>query len=105
MEKITIYTNETCPYCKQIKEELTNNNIEFENKLTSEFKDEWLNIISLTGMATVPTVYYKENYFVPGRDFNNAPHLLNIIKEFKPCDFSKEQQVLEKTMLKLIWYY
>ena len=96
MEKITIYTNETCPYCKQIKEELTNNNIEFENKLTSKFKDEWLNIISLTGMATVPTIYYKENYFVPGRDFNNAPHLLNIIKEFKPCDFSKEQQVLEK---------
>ena len=47
-------------------------------------------------MATVPTIYYKENYFVPGRDFNNAPHLLNIIKEFKPCDFSKEQQVLEK---------
>ena len=22
MDKITIYTNETCPYCKQIKEEL-----------------------------------------------------------------------------------
>ena len=27
--KLEIYTNETCPYCKQIKEELTKNNIDF----------------------------------------------------------------------------
>ena len=28
--KITIYTSETCPYCKQIKEELNKKNIEFK---------------------------------------------------------------------------
>ena len=96
MKKLIIYTNESCPYCKQIKEELTKNNIEFENKLTSEFKDEWTDVVSLTSMPTVPTIYYKENYFIPGRDFNTASHLVNIIKEFKVCSFSNETQVLEK---------
>ena len=91
-----IYTNETCPYCKQIKDELTKVNIEFEERLTSDFKDEWQDIISLTGMPTVPTIHYKDNYFVPGRDFNSAPHLINIIKEFKPCNFPIELQTLEK---------
>ena len=96
MKKLIIYTNESCLYCKQIKEELTKNNIEFENKLTSEFKDEWTDVVSLTSMPTVPTIYYKENYFIPGRDFNTASHLVNIIKEFKVCSFSNETQVLEK---------
>ena len=91
-----IYTNETCPYCKQIKDELTKVNIEFEERLTSNFKDEYQDITSLTGIPTVPTIHYKDNYFVPGRDFNGAPHLINIIKEFKPCNFPVELQTLEK---------
>ena len=91
-----IYTNETSPYCKQIKEKLTKVNIEFEERLTSNFKDEYQDITSLTGIPTVPTIHYKDNYFVPGRDFNGAPHLINIIKEFKPCNFPVELQTLEK---------
>ena len=91
-----IYTNETCPYCKQIKDELIKVNIEFEERLTSNFKDEYQDITSLTGIPTVPTIHYKDNYFVPGRDFNGAPHLINIIKEFKPCNFPVELQTLEK---------
>ena len=96
MSEITIYTNEQCPYCKQIKEELNKNNIEFKEKLTKDWVEEWQDITSLTGMPTVPTICYKENYFVPGRDFNGAPHLINIIKEFKPCMFSFESQILER---------
>ena len=38
MNKIEIYTNETCGYCKQVKEELSKNNIEFEEKDTLEYK-------------------------------------------------------------------
>ena len=96
MKEIIVYTNETCPYCKQIKGELTKVNIEFKERLTSDFKDEWQDITNLTGIPTVPTIHYKDNYFVPGRDFNNAPHLINIIKEFKPCSFPVETRVLEK---------
>ena len=88
MEKITIYTQSACGYCKTIKEELTNNNIEFEVKLITEFEDEWDDIASLTKLPTTPTVYYKNNYFLPGRDFVNPQALINLLKNFKESKFS-----------------
>ena len=78
--KIEVYTNDTCHYCKQIKEELTKKNIEFENKLTSEFTVEWQDIVNLTGIPTVPTIKYNDEYFVPNRDFQTADQLINILK-------------------------
>ena len=83
---------ETCPYCKQIKEELTKNNIEFEEKLTSENKDEWHQIVNLTRMPTTPMIYYKDNYFIPSRDFGHAEGLINLLKEFKESEFPMERQ-------------
>ena len=85
----------TCPYCKTIKDELTKNNIEFEEKLNSEFQDEWNDVTSLTRLPTTPTIGYKENYFVPGRDFGNPQGLINLLKNFKQCSFSQEKQVIE----------
>ena len=96
MEKITIYTNETCPYCKQIKEELNNENIEFNEKLTKNYIEEWNNVTSLTGMPTIPTIYFQDNYFIPGRDFGNPQHLINILNNFKKSKFSINKQVFEK---------
>ena len=97
MEKIIIYTNETCPYCKQIKEELTKKEIKFENRLTKDHKETWQNIADLTGMATVPTIEYKNNYFVPNRDFGNVQGLINILENHKESEFSESRQLLERT--------
>ena len=97
MEKIIIYTNKTCPYCKQIKEKLTKEKIEFENRLTSEFKNEWQNVIDLTGMPTLPTIYYKNNYFIPNRDFGNPQGLINILENYNESEFSESRQLLERT--------
>ena len=66
---IVVYTNNTCPYCKQIKEKLNEKGIEFKNNITVENKKEWQNVINLTGLSTVPTIKIKESYFIPGRDF------------------------------------
>ena len=96
MEKIIIYTNEQCPYCKQIKEELTKNEIEFENRFTKDFESEWQDITSLTGMPTVPTIHYKDSYLVPARDFPNAQALINILQNFKELDFDDARQTLER---------
>jgi len=96
MKEIIIYTNETCPYCKQIKEELTKNNIEFEDRLTNKFEDEWNKINTLTGLPNVPTIVYKNNHFAPGRDYRNAQHLADILKNFKENDYSIEKQLFEK---------
>ena len=102
MNKIIIYTNKTCPYCKQIKEELTKNNIEFENVLTSDEKDNWQAIVNLTGMPTVPTLNFNGNYLVPGRDFGNAANLVNLIQNYKESNFTIQEITLEK--LKTLHY-
>ena len=102
MEKIIIYTQDTCGYCKTIKEELTKNNIEFEERLTSEFQDEWNNIANLTRLPTTPTISFKNNFFLPGRDFGNPQGLINLLENFKECSFSQEKQLTE--MLKTLSY-
>ena len=48
-DKIVIYTNENCPYCKQIKEKLEETNIKFTNKLTTEHTKEWEKIGEMNG--------------------------------------------------------
>ena len=96
MKKIEIYTNETCPYCKQVKEELEKNNIEFTEKLTSNFEQEYKSIVSLTGMPTVPTIKYKDEYFVPGRDFVNAKQLINRLESFESNDYNDSRVTLER---------
>ena len=96
MKKITIYTNETCPYCKQIKEELTKNNIEFENILTTDDTEEWQAIVNFTGMPTVPTICLNGEYLVPGRDFGNADLLIKLIQNHTPSLYTVEEVMLEK---------
>ena len=88
--------SETCPYCKQIKEELTTKNIKFKEKLNSKFTDEWQEIVNLTGMPTVPTVKYNNEYFVPGRDFQNPQQLIDMLGSFKDSQFSESRKTLER---------
>ena len=96
MNKITIYTNETCPYCKSIKEELTNANIKFENKLTTENEAEWNSIVNLTGIPTVPTIKYGDDFLVPQRDFGNPQHLINILSNESGSEYSYSRQTFER---------
>ena len=94
-KELTIYTNEACPYCKQVKEELEKNNFKFNNKITGENKEEWGKVVMLTGMTSVPTILYKDNYFVPARDYANPEHLIKIIDNFEPSKFSWERHGFE----------
>ena len=94
--EIIIYTSEKCPYCKQIKDKLEENKIEFTEKLIEKRKSEWIKVNGFTGMAITPTFYYKNNYFVAGRDFANPQQLVEVLKNFKKSEFNESTQVLEK---------
>ena len=96
MKNIKIYTNENCPYCKKVKEELKEAKIKFKEVLTKDSK-EWTDIANMTGMPQVPTLEFENNYFIAGRDFRDPNHLINLIKNFKKSKFSLELQNLEKT--------
>ena len=96
MNKIEIYTASTCGYCKQLKDELTKNNIEFEEKLTADFKDEYQTVVNLTGLSTTPTIKYESEYFIPGRDYGNPQQLINLIETFESSKYGDSRRVLER---------
>ena len=96
MNKITIYTNETCPYCREVKKQLKENNIKFKNVLTNDEKDNWQAIVNLTGMPTVPTLNFNGDYLVPGRDFGSAANLVKLIQNYKESNFTVQEITLEK---------
>ena len=97
MKKITIYTNETCPYCKKVKEELINDGgFEIQTKLTSEFADEFRQLSNLLGMGTVPLVIFDGNYFLPARDFRDEKHLLAILNSIVKSKFSFDEMTYQR---------
>jgi len=87
MEKIIIYASESCNYCKSVKEYLDKEKIDYKVRLIDEFKEEWNQIVSLTGVGLLPTIYYKDNFFLPGRNFSNPKHLAVLLKNFKKSKF------------------
>ena len=93
---ITIYTNNNCGYCKQLKDELNKNNIEFKEKLTQDFAVEWQDVVNLTGLPTTPTIKYKEEYFVPGRDYQNPQLLMNILETFPDSSHDYNRRAFER---------
>ena len=95
-KEITIYTNETCPYCKTIKEELEKENIKFEEKLITKFQNEWQDISELTGIPTLPTLVFNKEYFVPGRDFFSPEHLVGAIKTYKKSKYDYPVRSFER---------
>jgi len=82
IDKIKIYSNANCPYCKEVKKKLEENNIEFENIDTIENRDKWAKVSEFTGMPNVPTIHYKNRYLCPGRDYGNPTHLVNQLNNF-----------------------
>ena len=93
---ITIYTNSTCGYCRQLKDELNKNNIEFKEKLTQDFTVEWQDVVNLTGLPTTPTIKYKEEYFVPGRDYQNPQQLINILQTLPDSSHDYNRRAFER---------
>tara|TARA_Y100001963_G_C6456683_1_gene298246 strand:- start:31 stop:420 length:390 start_codon:yes stop_codon:yes gene_type:complete len=96
MEKVIIYAKETCPYCKEIKDKLKQNKIDFKVRFTNEFEEEWQQVILLTSMPILPTICYEDEFFIAGRDFNSPDHLVNILKTFKRPIFDRTNLIYER---------
>ena len=96
MNRIKIYTNQTCPYCKAIKEELEKEDVKFINMDTIEYKVEWQIVVNLTGIPTVPTIEYNDEYFVPGRDFGNPQQLVNMLRSHTDSPYEQSKRTFER---------
>ena len=81
---------EGCPYCVQMKDQLTESNIDFVERDINEHKDEYDMFVEITENEFVPafmivespdTDDHKSYLFAPERDFNEIEDGVSIIKE------------------------
>lgn len=54
--QVTVYTTPTCPYCKQTKEFLTENKVEFSEVDVSTDQEKAQEMIKKSGQMGVPVV-------------------------------------------------
>ena len=102
MKEITIYTSKTCGYCKKLKEVFNSNDIKFIEKNNEDYQSDWIKIQKLTGLSTWPTTVQGNNYYIPGRDYNNPEQLLSLLNNDHTEEFSVELRS-EQAMKTLIY--
>ena len=91
MDKLVIlFTMEGCPYCVQMKDQLTESNINFVERDIDEHKDEYDMFVEITENEFVPafmivespdTDDHKSYLFAPERDYDEIEEGVAIIKE------------------------
>jgi len=102
MKEITIYTSKTCGYCKKLKEFFNSKDIKFTEKNNEDYQSDWIKIQRLTGLSTWPTTVQGNNYYIPGRDYNNPEQLLSLLNNDHTEEFSVELRS-EQAMKTLIY--
>jgi glutaredoxin 3 len=61
MAKVTLYTMEYCPYCKQAKALLTRRGIAFEEILVPDDDEaQWDALLKRSGMRTMPQIFHGD---------------------------------------------
>ena len=95
-KKLIIYTQQECDYCKDTKDFLTENNIEFIDKPINGFEKEWNLIKQTVGIALTPTLVYNNNILIPNRDFDNIEDIPSSLKNCDNNKYEKEYIILER---------
>ncbi len=82
--EIKLFTQPSCFYCKNIKDKLTENNIDFiEVDITQEEnRQEWNLVTRMSGLGMTPTVHFKDQIWSPQRDFTDPNSLVQRLKYF-----------------------
>jgi glutaredoxin len=81
---VTIYGFNGCPYCKELKEILTNEGIEFRDVDIDldENVDEFNDIMEKTKADEVPIVKVGNQLLVPNVSFNSIKEAAELTKKF-----------------------
>lgn len=81
---VTIYGFNGCPYCKELKEILTNEGIEFRDVDIDldENIDEFNDIMEKTKADEVPIVKVGNQLLVPNVSFNSIKEAAELTKKF-----------------------
>jgi glutaredoxin len=85
---IILYTMEGCPYCMQLKEMLTNEDIEFHERDIDKHEEEYDVFSNIVENDFVPAVLVLEGdmdkpvpfMYAPERDYNELTEAVTLIK-------------------------
>ncbi len=82
MTRVRVYTTKTCPYCKTLKDMLTENNVDFVDVDVSDERNnkEFEMVIKITDSDMVPIIKVDKNLLVPEKSFKSIPQAVEMIK-------------------------
>jgi len=81
---ITIYTMQNCPYCADLKELLTTENIEFNDIdiFDKEHEKEVSDIMEVSKAQEVPIIRIEKQLFIPNVSFKSITEAVELTKKF-----------------------
>jgi len=92
MKVTVVYTMKGCPFCTQIKEEFTENNILFIERDIDEYEEEYNEFVEVTNNEYVPALMlmtldekdepYNVKLLAPDRDYQDIYEGLSMVKEY-----------------------
>ena len=71
-KEVIIYTMESCAFCKQVKEIFDSKSIEYIEKDSTVYLNEWEQVKGITMIPMFPTILLDGEYYIPQRDFQTA---------------------------------
>jgi glutaredoxin len=88
---VVVYTMKGCPHCVNFKEMLTNEGIEFVDRDTDEFEEEYKIFSEITDNDLIPALLIiegnekknKSYLYTPDRDYDELTEAIEIIKSHK----------------------
>jgi len=85
---IVLFTMDGCGHCYDLKKELNELQIPFDEIEINQNKNVWDQVVKQTKENVIPTIYITEEntdeglVFIPGKDFNNRDEGIEIIKKY-----------------------
>lgn len=81
---ITLYTFPECPYCKDLKERLTTEGIEYLdiNVNLPENAEEFGKVVAVSNSQEVPIIKIKTQLFIPNISFQTIVEAVELTKKF-----------------------
>ena len=81
--ELKVYSQKHCKYCDNIKKSLEENKIEFEMIEIDDNREEWNEITRIIGIGMTPTIKFKDEIWVPSRDFRGPEELIKRLEYYK----------------------
>lgn len=88
MKRVILYTMKGCPHCKNIKEELIQNKINFEERDVDRYNRQYERFVNETGSEYLPAfILYdikrgSKFTMVPDDDFDTIEEAVDKVKKF-----------------------